>query len=150
MVHAFTEDISFEDLAKEFDQQLKSNLTPDKIKEQMNSYETMEFVAPVRAVPLFIKQWVVRAGSKGSDKKVSVVLSNLGVQKPPAEMAEHIANYGAFCSSSNLFVAVSSYNGDLTLGISSPYSSTSVIKDLVRRFSDEGVPVRAYATEVIR
>lgn len=148
--HEFTEPITLEELAKEFDDKLKSNLTPDKIEEQMNSFETMEYVAPVRAVPLFIKQWIVRYGSKTSDKKVSLVLSNLGVQKPPQEITPHIRNYSAFCSSANLFVACSSYDKELTLGITSPYSNTGVLKDFVRGLTNDGISATAFATEVIR
>lgn len=148
--HVFDEDISFEDLAKEFDEKLKSNLTEENIKKQMDNFETMEYVVPVRAVPLFIKQWVVRYGSKVTDKKVSMVLSNLGVQKPPKEVADMIKNYSAFCSSSNLFSTMYSYNGDLSLGITSPYSNTRVIKNLVRGLAEDGIKIRVYATEVIR
>jgi len=148
--HVFDEDISLEALVKEFDEKLKANLSEDNIKKQMDNFETMEYVAPVRAVPLFIKQWVVKYGSKVTDKKVSVVLSNLGVQKPPADVAAMVQNYSAFCSSSNLFSTMSSYNGDLTLGITSPYSNTRVVKNLVRSLTDDGINVRVYATEVIR
>ena len=148
--HTFTEEISLEDLAKEFDEQLKTNLNEENIKKQMDNYETMEYVAPVRAVPLFIKQLVVRYGSKKNDEKVSLVLSNLGVQKPPKEMAKYIENYSAFCSSMNLFSTMSSYDGDLTLGITSPYSNTRVVKNFVRELTAEGIHVRVNATEVIR
>ncbi|MCR5415856.1 MAG: hypothetical protein K6E79_03570 [Pseudobutyrivibrio sp.] len=148
--HVFDEEISLEDLAKEFDAKMKENLTEENIKKQMDNFETMEYVAPVRAVPLFIKQWVVRYGSKVTDKKVSVVLSNLGVQKPPKEMADKVQNYSAFCSSSNLFSTMSSYNGVLTLGIASPYSNTRVVKKLVRDLSGDDIKIKLYATEVIR
>ena len=148
--HVFDEEISLEDLAKEFDAKMKENLTEEHIKKQMDNFETMEYVAPVRAVPLFIKQWVVRYGSKVTDKKVSLVLSNLGVQKPPKEISPLIANYAGFCSSSNLFSTMTSYNGDLTLGISSPYSNTRVIKTMVRDLAADGVDIKVYATEVIR
>ena len=150
VTHVFDEEISFEDLVKEFDEKLKVNLSEENIKKQMDNFETMEYVAPVRAVPLFIKQWVVRYGSKVTDKKVSVVLSNLGVQKPPAEVVPLIENYSAFCSSSNLFSTMSSYNGELTLGITSPYSNTRVVKNLVRELAADGINIRVYATEVIR
>ena len=148
--HIFTEDISLEDLAKEFDEKLKANLTEENIKKQMDNFETMEYVIPVRAVPLFIKQLVVRYGSKVTDKKVSVVLSNLGVQRPPEELTSMIQNYSGFCSSSNLFMVMTSYNGVLTLGVTSPYSNTRVIKNFVRGLSEDGMKVKAYATEVIR
>lgn len=148
--HVFVEDISLADLAKEFDEKLKANLTEENIKKQMDNFETMEYVAPVRAVPLFIKQWVVRYGSKVTDKKVSVVLSNLGVQKPPEEVGAMVQGYSAFCSSSNLFSTMFSYNGDLVLGLSSPYANTRVIKNLVRSLAEDGIKIRIYATEVIR
>ncbi|QFJ54576.1 hypothetical protein [Pseudobutyrivibrio xylanivorans] len=150
VTHVFDEEISFEDLAKEFDLKLKENLTEENIKQQMDNFETMEYFIPVRAVPLFIKQMVVRYGSKVTDKKVSVVLSNLGVQRLPQEIGSMVKNYCGFCSSSNLFVVMSSYNGVLTLGITSPYSNTKVVKTLVRGFSEDGMRITAYATEVIR
>ncbi len=148
--HVFTEEISLEDLAKEFDEKLKANLAEDNIKKQMDNFETMEYFIPVRAVPLFVKQMVVRYGSKVTDKKVSVVLSNLGVQRPPEELTPLIKNYNGFCSSSNLFVVMTSYNGELTLGITSPYSNTRVVKSFVRSITEDGMKVTAYATEVIR
>ncbi|WP_028235706.1 hypothetical protein [Pseudobutyrivibrio sp. MD2005] len=148
--HIFDEPITLEELAREFDEKLKANLTEENIKKQMDNFETMEYVAPVRAVPLFIKQWVVRYGSKVTDKKVSVVLSNLGVQKPPEDVASMIQSYSAFCSSANLFSTMFSYNGEMALGISSPYSNTRVIKNLVRGMSEDGIKIRVYATEVIR
>ncbi len=150
VTHVFEEPIGLEALAKEFDEKMKANLTEENIKKQMDNFETMEYVAPVRAVPLFLKQWVVRYGSNVTDQKVSVVLSNLGVQRPPAELAELIQNYSAFCSSENLFSTMSSYKKDLTLGISSPYASTSVVKNLVRNLTEDGISIRLYATEVIR
>lgn len=150
VTHLFTGEISLEELAIEFDHNLKAATTPEKIKAQMDSYETMESVAPIRAVPLFLKQYGVRLGSRLQDKKVSMVLSNLGVQKPPAELIPYIQNYSGFCSSTNLFVTMFSYNGDLTLGISSPYNNTGVLKDFVRGLSNDGISITAYATEVIR
>ncbi len=147
--HVFDRDITLEELAKEFDGTLKTQLTEENIKKQMDRFETMEYVAFIRAVPLVIKQMVVRYGSRSTDKKVSMVLSNLGVQKPPQDLAPQIAGYSAYCSSENLFATMLSYGGDLSLGVSSPYLNTGVIKNLVRHLSAEGVNVRVYATEVI-
>jgi hypothetical protein len=146
----FKGDISLEELAKEFDESFKSKLDPESIKKQMDSFETMEFFAPVRAVPLFIKQPVVRYFSKKSDSKASMVFSNLGIMSPPGDMGERIENYSGFCSANKIFSTMFSYNGELTLGISSPLSNTGVIKNFVRYLSGTGVNIKAYATEVIR
>ncbi|MBO6213945.1 MAG: hypothetical protein J6N76_00240, partial [Lachnospiraceae bacterium] len=150
VTHIFDEEIELPELAKEFDEKLKANLSEENIKKQMDNFETMEYVAPIRAVPLFIKQLAVKYGTMLSDKKVSVVLSNLGVQKPPQEIAGELKNYSAFCSSQNLFVAMISYGGELVLGVTSPYSNTRIIKSFVRDMTSEGVKIRTYATEVIR
>jgi NRPS condensation-like uncharacterized protein len=150
VTHVFDKDITIEELAAEFDASLKSQLTEESIKKQMDNYETMEYVAPVRAVPLFIKQLVVRHVTRLVDKKVTLVLSNLGVQRPPKEVEDEIANYNGFCSSNNLFSTIFSYKGDTTLGISSPYSNTGVVKNFVRGLAESGVQITVYATEVVR
>ena len=149
VTHVFDGDITLEELAVEFDAALKAKLLGENIRKQMDSFETMEYVAPVRAVPLFIKQLVVRHAKKLADRKVSMVFSNLGVRQVPEKLGEKIENYSAFCSSENLFSTMSSYNGDLMLGVSSPYMSTGVVKNLVRSFSRQGIEITVYATEVI-
>ncbi len=148
--HFFKNNISLEELAVEFDAALKGQLSEESIKKQMDNYETMEYVAPVRAVPLFIKQLVVRTVTRLTDRKVSMVLSNLGIQKPPREVEDEIETYTGFCSSNNLFSTIFTFKDDLTLGVSSPYSNTAVVKNFVRSLVDLGVDIRVYATEVVR
>ena len=150
VTHIFEKDITVEELAAEFDVLLKSQLTEENIKKQMDSFETMEYVAPVRAVPLFIKQMVVRHFTKKSNKKVTMVFSNLGVQKPPEEIGDKIESYGGFCSTNSLFSTMFGYNGNLVLGVSSAYLNTGVVKNFVRFLSQDGVEIKVYATEVIK
>ncbi|MCR5743273.1 MAG: hypothetical protein K6F92_06075 [Lachnospiraceae bacterium] len=149
VTHTFDSAITVDELAVEFDRSLKSQLTQENVKKVMDGFETIEYVAPVRPVPLFIKQLAIRHATKVADKNVSVILSNLGVQKPPAEMAKYIENYSAYCSSQNLFSTMSSYNGELTLGVTLPFTNTGAVKNLVRSLSAQGVDIKVYATEVI-
>ena len=148
--HVFDREIGLEELAVEFDQSFKGLLSEENIKKQMDSFETMEYVAPVRAVPLFIKQPVVKHFTKKSNQRVSLVLSNMGVQRPPAEMEEYIETYTGFCSSNHIFSTIFSYKNDLSLGVASPYANTGVVKTLVRKLTETGIDICVYATEVIR
>ena len=150
ITHVFDKDITLEELAKEYDAALKEKLSEENIKKQMDSFETMESVAPVRAVPLAIKQLVVRHFTKRSNKKVSMVFSNMGVQKPPKEVGEYIENYSGFCSTNTLFSTMFGYKDELTLGVSSAYMNTSVVKNFVRGLSSLGLDITVYATEVIK
>ena len=150
VTHVFDSDISIEELAKEFDASLKSQLTEENVKKQMDAFETMEYVAPVRVVPLFIKQWVVRHFTKKSTKKVTMTFSNMGVQKPPKSLGELIENYSGFCSTNSIFSTMFGYGDNLTLGVSSAYTNTGVVKNLVRSLSASGVEITICATEVIK
>ena len=150
VTHVFDKEITHEELAAEFDAEFKSMLTEESIKKQMDNFETMEYVTPVRVVPLFIKQWVVRHFTKKANKKVSMTFSNMGVQKPPAEVAEKIENYSGFCSTNTIFSTLFGYGDRLTLGVSSAYINTGVVKNFVRYLSGYGVDIKVSATEVIK
>ena len=150
VTHIFDHEISVEELAKAFDTSLKSQLTEENVKKQMDSFETMEYVAPVRVVPLFIKQWVVRHFTQKANKKVSMTFSNMGVQKPPRSMGERIENYSGFCSTNTIFSTMFGYGDQLTLGVSSAYMNTGAVKNFVRFLSEMGVDITVCATEVIK
>ena len=150
VTHVFDSEISLEDLAKEFDAELKSQLTEENVKKQMDIFETMEYVAFVRVVPLFIKQWVVRHFTKKSAKKVTMTFSNMGVQKPPKQLGELVENYSGFCSTNTMFSTMFGYGDKLTLGVSSAYTNTGVVKNFVRSLTESGVDITVCATEVIR
>ncbi len=148
--HLPTGDETLETLAKEFDQQFRENLAPDKIRAHMNHYQKLQENRGLRAIPLFLKQPGLRLACWLDSKKVSAVLSNLGPMKIPPAMAQYIDLYSMFCSSENLFMTLCSYNGRLVIGITNPYLRTGVLKSFIRGFSAEDIPVRLYSTEVIR
>ncbi|MCD7836772.1 MAG: hypothetical protein LUG83_09050 [Lachnospiraceae bacterium] len=148
--HVFTGDETIEALAREFDDKLKGSLEPDKIRQQMDNYQKLERIFFVRMVPLFIKQPVVKYFSKKENQRVSAVISNLGVISPPREMVQFIEGYSAFCSHSEIFVTVSSFEDELVFGITSAYNNTGVLKNFVRTFTYAGQEAEIYATEVIR
>ncbi|MBQ6231630.1 MAG: hypothetical protein IJJ74_11015 [Eubacterium sp.] len=148
--HVFDKETSIEELAAEFDARLKSLLTEDNIKAQMDSFETMEYVAPVRPVPLFIKQRVVKYFTARSNRKVSMVLSNMGKQSMPGELNDMVETFTGFCSSNNIFSTIFSFKDDLSLGVASPYMNTGVVKNMVRRLSESGIDIKVYATEVFK
>lgn len=141
---------TLEELAKEFDQKLKQELTPDRIRKRMDNYEKVEQLFFVRMVPLFIKNPVVALFTRQEGENVTAVLSNMGKLQVPGELQEYIDGYAGFCSTSNLFMTVCSYQDDLTFGISSCYRHTSVLKSFVRQLANQGVEVKLYATDVVK
>lgn len=148
--HTFTGKETIEELAKEFDGSLKANLKPEHVHQQMAHYQRIQRLVFIRVIPLALKQPVVKYFSKQEAKRVSAVVSNLGVMKVPKELSAYIKDYSAFCSHTELFMTICSYDGHMTLGVTSSYRNTSVLKEFVRSFAKEDIPVKLQATEVVR
>lgn len=148
--HTFKGEQDFSELAHEFDVSLRDSITPERIRSQMNRYQSIERLIVARMVPLVLKQPVVRAFSKKESKTVTAVLSNLGPMKVPDKMSTKIAGFTDYCSTEKLFITVTSYGNDLVLGIASAYAGTGVVKRFVRSLEDTGTSVVVYASEVVR
>lgn len=146
--HVFRGDETLESLAKEFDEKMKENLQPDKISQQMQGYQKLEKLFVLRMVPLFLKLPVVRMFCKKDAKRVSGVISNMGVLRQPPEIQKFIKGYSAYCSHNELFMTVYSYGEDLCLGITTAYQNTSVLKNFIRGFAEADDTIRVSATEV--
>lgn len=142
-------DETLEELAIWFDDELKNLIKPETVAARMDNYEKLEHLFLVKLVPLFIKNPVVAFFSKRENKKVSAVISNLGRLKVEEQLQPYISGYSFFCSTNSLFVTINSYGDDLTLGISSAYRNTSVLKNYVRAFTAEGMNATVYATDVV-
>ncbi len=145
-----TGDEDIAQIARGIDDDLKEQMKPEHIAEQMDSYQALERLLFVRMVPLMVKQPVVRHFSKLENKTVSFVMSNMGEIRVDDRVKPYVEGFSAFCAHSELFFTVFSYNGVLKLGLSSAYSDTRVIKNFVRTLTGTGMEVTVNATEVIR
>ena len=147
--HVFDGTENIQELAPEFQSQMKENLLPDKIRSQMNSYSRFEHLLLARMIPLAIKQPVIRFFAKQTSKYVSAVLSSLGVQKVPEELAPFIKTYSAFCSHEGLFTTVLTYEDDLVMGCSSIFENTNVLWNFIKRLREDGIQIELFASDVV-
>lgn len=147
--HTFKSADTFESVATQFQADLKNELTPEAIESRMYDYEKLERLFFIKIFPLFIKNPVVNGVTKSGIKKVSAVVSNLGILKVPEELESYIESYNAYCSTSTLFVVCSTFKDKFVLGISSAYKNTGVLRDFIKGLADEGIDITLYSTEVI-
>lgn len=148
--HVFTGDETLDELARQFDAQLKDALKPENIHQQMVGYQRLERMVVLRMVPLFIKQPIIRLFAKQEAKRVSACISNLGVIKVPERLNEYICGYELYCSHEDCYMSMCSFGGKITLGITCGLRSSGVLKDFISGFADDGLDVELEATEVIR
>lgn len=147
--HVFNGEETIKELAKEFNEQIKEEIKPEKIKIRMDHFQKLERFMLIRMVPLALKNPIVRYFSQKEQKSVSAVLSNVGRINVPDAIKPYIESYNGFCSTDKLFITVSSYDDDLVFGISSAYRSTSVLKTFIREFTSKGIEVKISATNVV-
>ena len=150
ITHMYTGNETLQSLAEKYAQTLKASLNIEDIKSMTDYYTHVQQIMIVRLIPLVFKQTGLRFLSKQNDKQVSAILSNLGQIHVPEEMKPYIEYYGAYCSSENIFFTVCSFKNKLVISITSPYQNVNAIKNFVRGFSADNIPVELYSTEVVK
>lgn len=148
--HVFDRTETVESLAVEFDGKLKEMTKTENIKQQMNRYQSIERLIFTRMVPLAIKQYVVKFFAKKESSTVTAVLSNLGQIKIPDKMSAYVDGFTDYCSTEKIFITVTSYGGDLVLGIASAYSGTSELRNFIKNLQSTGTEVTLYSSDIIK
>ena len=146
--HVFDGTETAQSLAADFDATLKYELSEERVKARMDSFEQLEHMPGIKPVPLFIKNKTVGFFTWRENQRVTATLSNLGAIKTPAELDPWLRGFTAMSSTSTMFVCVSSWHDDLVLGISSAYRGTGVLRRFLGGMAKEGLDVTLYATEV--
>ena len=150
ITHVYDGKETLKTLSAEFQKQLTEELDPEKVKDQMNYFQGFQNQWAVRAVPLALKEPGLNFLAKQNEKRVSAVLSNIGVVRFPDKISDYIEHYAGYCSSENPFIVLCSFKDALTLGIAYPYSDPKIIRKFINVLSEKGIPVKLYATEVVR
>ena len=104
----------------------------------------------IRIVPLFVKQPVVRHFSLKEAENVSAVVSNIGKISIPDEIRCYCDDFEVYCSHSELYMSLCSYNGKMVMGITNGRRNTGVIREFVSGFAADGIETQIEATEVVR
>jgi len=100
----------------------------------------------IRAVPLFIKDFVVKSFYvRIQDKQSTAGLTNLGVIETPKEMHDFIERFDMFMGqpfSPRTNCAISSYGNILTINFTSSIIESNVEMFFFRKLVQEGIPVK--------
>ena len=136
-------------LAADFDAALRRELSEERVKARMDSFEQFEQLPFVKPVPLVIKNRVVGAITRFQDRYTTATLSNLGVIRTPPELDPWLRGFAAMSSTSNLFTCVCSWKNDLVICLSSAYRGTGVARRFLGGMAQEGIGVTLYANEVV-
>lgn len=130
-----------EEIIDAIDQSFKESLTKEKLAKTMNGYAELEHNPFIRAVPLPLKNLVLRAARHITDVGATIAVSNVGRIIMPEEFAPYIDNFGFCCSTLTMQLCLCSYNDRLQLGFGSAYLNTEIQRNFFRLLNSFGLDV---------
>lgn len=121
-------------------------LTTENLRRRLNSLAALEHNYFIRAVPLAIKDVVLRTADHFAEKNHTAALSNIGRVTMPAELCPYIRLFDVFVSTYGLQLCLCSFGDNLTLSFTSAFVSTEIQKNFFRALTDLGIPVEITAS----
>lgn len=128
-----------EDVIKSVDEELKSSINIDKLRNRMNKMVSFEKNIFARMAPIFLKDLVLNIIDKISNADCTCCLSNIGQVKMNEKLDKYIENFNVLSTTGSLKITVCSYKNDLSIGISSKYESNNIIKTFCSLFADNNI-----------
>lgn len=120
----------------------KDNLTKEKLAERMNNMASIEHNYAIRAVPLIIKDPVMKAGYAYSTRVSTATVSNLGRIELPPVFAPYIRLFGVLSSTKKMQCSICSYGDNMVVSFTDHFLSADIQKHFFRQLSAMGIPAQ--------
>lgn len=125
----------------EVQESFQKELTKQSLAARMNELAALEHNAFMRAVPLAVKDVVLRAANRFSEKGVTAALSNIGQVKMPQGLDAYIRLFDVACSTNRVQLCMCSFGDSLVLNFSSPFHDAEIQKVFFRILTRMGIQV---------
>lgn len=135
-------DEPLEDIAVQVQTQLTAATQLDALKSRMNHMIALEKNPFLRVAPANLKDFALHIANRAERRKNTATISNLGVVELPGVVAAHVHDIAILTSTTGLNLLICSFKDDLSIGISTIYTSPCVIRNLCRLLSERGVEGR--------
>ena len=130
-----------EDVICEVKNQFKENITKDKLSERANLMVSFEKNIFCRIIPIYLKNYVLKAIDFFTSQMSTSCLSNVGIIKFDEEVKDYIKNITVITSTSGFQFTICSFGNDMSIGISNKYKYNNVIKNFLRFLSDNDLEI---------
>lgn len=136
---------SFKDILKITKDNFQKSLNKEQLTARLVSNVKIEKNIFIRVLPLFIKKIALKLSYKAYGSDLSTIsLSNLGVVKVPSDFYKYVDNMYFVLgtnSSGPINMAVSTYNGILTISFSSRIIERTIQKEFIRYLANQGIEI---------
>lgn len=122
--------------------QLSEATQPDVLKRRMNRMVKLQRNPALRVAPLFMKDLALALAGWVTARDVTTTASNLGRIEMPEGAAPYVRSVVVLTSTSNINFVMSTFEDDLSVGVSSVLVSDDIERRFVETFDGLGIGVR--------
>ncbi len=130
-----------ETIIESVNDQFKTLLQEEKLRQNMNTYSSLEHNFALKLVPLFIKDIAVANIGTRSALGVTGTISNMGRISLPSEIENYVDYFSAFMAKQNMQITLVSYQDHLVFGICSDHVEHSIAYQLCKELTKFGIDV---------
>lgn len=132
-------DGSLEDIIEKVKEDFEIGLKEENLKVRLNKLASFEHNILARMIPLFLKDFVLKAANKLTDSAITASVSNIGIVKMPKEIKAYIRLFSIFISTTKVQICFCSYENNIVISFTSPFLNMEIQKNFFRLLSEKGI-----------
>lgn len=129
----------FKDVIDEIGASLQNNLTRSQLTCQLNRLMSLEQNLVARAIPLPLKDLILRLGARHSNQQITSLISNVGSITMPREFETMIRQFCACTSVRRLRITLCSYGDRMVVSFTSPFRETGIQRTFFELLTGMGI-----------
>lgn len=137
----------FEDILNQVSKSFKKALTLENLAARMNKMASLEHNFLLRAIPLALKNPVLRISGDIAERGETAVISNVGKFSISPEFDQYIKGFSAFMSTHAVQVCTASFGDFIHFGFTSAFEEPAVQQHFFRKLVKEGIAVEIRSNE---
>ncbi|MCI8388660.1 MAG: hypothetical protein HFE63_09370 [Clostridiales bacterium] len=144
------DEMTFDDVLGEVKERFKACLTRGYFERQIADNVRIEKIPPVKFVPIWIKDLIMRYFFSRAEKKYTITFSNLGRMQLPEAIAGKLRRFEMLLGASRTHpkkISMCSYNNELALSFSSTIDDNSLERFMIMQLVERGIDVSIVSNE---
>lgn len=135
-------------ICRQLESQFRPKSTPEALEEKLRRFLRFERMPVLRIVPRPLKDVILKLVNHGSNRSLTIAVSNLGRLSLPEPADSHVGRMLFHVSAARPQLSVASHADLLTLSFTSPLTETDHIREFARLLSASGVEVTVAVVRV--
>jgi len=137
--------IDFMAVLKAIGEDFEKELTQEQLNYKLNRFMHLAQNPFIRVMPLQLKNFLLRIGSRFADARISSGISNIGQIVMPEAFASHIRQFSVCTKARGIRVTLCSFGDKLVLSFTSPFRETDIQRNFFNMLTEMGVDIEISA-----